>query len=223
MTQNARTPGSLNELEQLGALSARLTHALSNHLAIITGNLFLAANLKESDKLPQMLQAALQASNEAGALLSRFAEMRRAARIQSGALSLTELAEHLRGWAQARAWTFEPPSANSLNPSGLIRGKWEWLAFALDSVATHTGAREGTLFLSVISGTPSHPLAEIKLHCSSEIPLDWQNVREDFRAWNLLATQELLTQMRITHESRSLSPQIQETRLRLHLFQEDNL
>jgi hypothetical protein len=38
---------ALTSLELLGALSARLAHSLSNHLSIMTGNLCVAAKLRD--------------------------------------------------------------------------------------------------------------------------------------------------------------------------------
>src|SRR5690606_38298178 len=68
----------LNSLEVLGLLSARLIHALSNQLVIITGNVCAAAKTRGgSAESAAALHSALTAANGMGNLLNEFADLRR--------------------------------------------------------------------------------------------------------------------------------------------------
>ena len=64
-------------LEQVGALASRLVHDLANHLCIISGNATFAELIpNDRPRVEDAIRSIVQASEQAGRLLSRCSELR---------------------------------------------------------------------------------------------------------------------------------------------------
>lgn len=188
---------ALNTLEFLGALSARLAHALSNHLSIVSGNLCVAAALQDDqEKVSAALQSAMKGANDAGMLISRFVDLRRTVGIEGGSITAAAALACISEWCTGRArWIACIPAELGPARDLQLRMPAEWLRYSLDAIADETKADSGTI---AISFHPAKPPAALLLNLAFEMPgakpVDWNAVRRDLANFRLTASYELIGQ-----------------------------
>lgn len=217
---NPASVPALNTLEFLGALSARLAHSLSNHLAVVSGNLCVATALPDDpEKVAAALHSAMKGANEAGMLLSRFVDLRRAVAMEGGAISIQAALDCLSGWAANRTgWTLESPADLSLADKSALGMPINWLRFALDALADETKAKTGAIQASL---QPAKPPAGCILELVFLLPgtklIDWNLVRRDLINFKLTAAYELIGQAGGKIDSTMLDDGSQQVRLQFRL------
>ena len=228
-------PPALTSLEFLGALSARFAHALSNQLSIVTGNLCLAAALRDDpEKLEPALKAALKSANEAGALLSRLAELRRGFALEAHGTPANDFIQFLSDWiGERRGWRLESDPRQGLASSDQVGIPLPWLRFILDCVAgplPPPGSPDGSIKIirartrktthmdSSASLKTQTGLLHLTLAAPAARPIDWESVRRDLSTFPLAAALELLSQLPSAPESALVRPGLQETKFTLPLF-----
>jgi hypothetical protein len=200
-------PPSLNSLELLGALSARLAHALSNQLSIVTGNVCVAHEIKdEPDKLAAALKSALHGADQAGKLLSRFVDLRRSIAINTPITPLTEVLEILSSWCREHDWRLDGALMVS---NQAIQLPSSWLIFIVDAISRKRPT--GTIRTSV--SRHSFQLVIV----TPEKPIDWDKIRSDLSDFHLAAAYELLTHLGARPDSWMNKSGESETRILLSL------
>jgi hypothetical protein len=211
---------TLNTLEFVGALSARLAHALGNHLSVVTGNLCVATALPDDpQKVAAALHSALKGANEAGLLISRFVELRRSISLEAGATRFFDALQVLSEWVAARpGWSLDLPADLAAAEDTQLRMPADWLRFALEALATETKAPSGAITLSLLPGKAP---ADLSLHLVFALPcakaIDWNSIRRDLANFKLTAAFELIGQAGGKIESSIADSGLHQIRLQLPL------
>lgn len=220
---------SPNALQILGILSARLVHSMSNHLAVVTGNLCVAGQMRDDpEKVTAALHAALQAANHAGLLLDRFAGCRKAVQNELGQTSLRELVNLLEAWTGSRAgWSFELDPKWEKKETLCVPLSPSMIAFVFDTIAeeTRTGAhvrlacaeRFQSTLDSLLHETKPLGLVQITITHPASGGINWEAVRTELPSIRLAAAYEILSQIRARPESRRNQQGGPETRFTLSL------
>jgi hypothetical protein len=222
---------SLNNLEILGALSTRLAHALSSHLSVITGNLCVATTLRDEQvRAASALQSALNAANEAAAVLTRFAEVHRTLNLDRPTTPMDQLLELLQEWAEKReGWVIETDALVKFTPEFLLAAPWPWVAFVLDIIRQETGAGAGIIRLSPASSTNrssirqiqgSVPVARVRIsvHYRSAQEIVWNKSLQALKNFKLAAAGELLHHIGGSPESGNSTAGTQESAFTLSII-----
>ena len=219
----------LNTRELLGLLSARMIHSLSNRLVVITGNICAAVRLQEDPaQAGAALRAALQAANDTGALLEKYATCRRNFHEDLGHMSLENLVALVRRWVGTRkAWTFELDLDDC--PESLVSPlSSQMLIFVLDSIAQESKAVDGAVrlmkrssaanrFAGLVNPGQSGEWIEISIIYRAAKALDWAAVRTELTSARLAAAYEVLAQIHAKLESRGICSGVQSISLQLPL------
>ena len=196
---------TLDSLETLALISARLAHSLTNQLAIISGNICMAGDARsDADQLSSGLKAAVQAANRAGLLLGQFVEFRRRIKLDLGQTTAAAVHSTLQEWTARRpAWTLDASAGREFPDSHYVPLAAPRITYILDAMVASSSAKAGVLRLSpMFKGRLPHPLYEefnaagslqISIHSESR-PIDWQTVRTDLSNFALAATLEILAQ-----------------------------
>lgn len=206
---------SLSRLEVAGAASARLAHALSNHLSIITGNLSVAAALKDHpEKAATAMGSALKAANEAGAFVGRFVDARRAIQFETEQTPVAEAMRLLEEWKKARTeWQVEWDMAGT-GPNDLALTMPEnWMRFVLEEICSTKRVPAGTIscrrmernargFNPILMELKPVGFAQIVVASADAQVIDWNEVRTNLSDFRLTAVYELLSLCGATVESR---------------------
>lgn len=218
----------------LGILSARLVHALSNQVSIISGNLCAAAMLKnEPDKAASVLQAAVQASNQAGAALGQFVQFRRKARNEGGRTGVCELIERLKAWTKAEPnWRVEIDAKLELFDYASVPISWPRLWLILGTIKEQSNAAGGIIRFSQSAALPAltpvwdalQPLAfaQLLVQTRSVAGIDWEAVRRDFANLQLAVAYEVIAQSGPPPEGRRLEQGLHETKMVLPIVRSVN-
>ncbi len=208
---------TLTRLEIIGALSARLAHALSNHFAIINGNLCVAKALGTDSKETQAaIEAALKGADGAGAILERFVDARRGFMDEPGVTAIPDFAQSLKDWIQTRdTWRLELIAGNF--EEGTLAMSWDWLAFVLDTITAQAPSGSGTLEVRFVGANANRlkpwpkktqPNGSVKF--SIEYPavtsIDWHQIGKNLAQFELAAAYELLCMSGAAPESIQSQP-----------------
>jgi hypothetical protein len=175
---------SLTAQESLAFLSAGLIHALSNHLSIVAGNLFVAERLRDRPgESAAAFKAARDAAGEAGGLISRMADFRRALQIDFGELPLTDLEPILAAWCSRNDWNFSAemdPADHKMPLSDRL------LVFMLDAISAAASGGRGRLAIRQRS-------TGVLLAVTSSAPVDWESARTNLTSPPLAIAYEILS------------------------------
>jgi hypothetical protein len=229
-------PG-LGSLEFMGALSARLAHSLSNHLAIISGNLqFLKATTGAgAGTALSALEAAIQASERAGELLGRFTDLRRSAPGPHPVESLMALCAGLRAELVSRpGWHLELDPALSAGEDLASTVPTRWLCYALVAILQGITTDGGSVLVTLspapprTNRAPLWPLAEppaafllLTVRYASGTAFSWEDVRSRFSDWSLVAVYELVRDAGGVLDAQTLPGGQQQVLLALPLLKPD--
>jgi hypothetical protein len=220
-------PGTLavSNLEQVGALASRLVHDLANHLCIISGNATFAELVPDDRvRVGDAVRSIVQASEEAGRLLSRCSELRE--RLLEGTPSGT-VAEILETLAQQ----YGPNSPWRLSLAADLEGRVplpaRWVALAVRQILAETRTDHGAIHVErfvrpaeeyASSAPPGPEFLLIRIGYEAAAPIVFKELKDSYRNYSLLAAYELIRNSGGRTEFTTLTPpRGQEARIHLPL------
>jgi hypothetical protein len=197
----------------VGALASRLVHDLANHLCIISGNATFAELIPDDRaRVGDAVRSIVQASEQAGRLLTRCGELRE--RLLEGLTpgTVTEITEALtREYGPDSSWRL------SLAPglSGCVPLPARWVALAVRQILVETTADQGSIQVEPVvpragepasSAPPGPAFLLIRIAYEAEAPILFKALRENYRNYGLLAAYELIRNSGGRTEFASASP-----------------
>jgi hypothetical protein len=221
----ASSENSLSATEMMGILSARLAHTLSNQVSIISGNLCAAAMLKnEPAKVASVLQAAVQASNQAGVALGQFVQFRRKAVSEAGRTRVSEFIEKLKRWTKAEPdWRVDIDAKLELLDYADLPISWARFSLVLATIKDQAKPVGGVVRFSQSTARPAltpvwdslQPIAftQIVIQTRAGAGIDWEAVRRDFSNPQLAVAYEIIAQSGPPPEGRWPEQGLQETKM----------
>jgi hypothetical protein len=186
-------PPIVPALEQTGALLSLLVHDLANHLCVISGNATYAELIANDPvRVATALQAISQASEVAGDLLGRCAELRKLVARAIGPGDVAAALDLLR-----RLYGSHPGWRLEIAPdlTGTLAVEEKWIGLAVERIIAQLQAGGGTLRVGLAAPVPdtaTGPCLEIGIRAESSRPFSLKQARETYDNPGLLAAFEVI-------------------------------
>ena len=193
---------ALNGREILGTLSGRLTHALSNCMTALSGDLLVATWPTATDRQKaEGLKGALDAARKSAEILNEFSDVCRGLSGENERLSLGEFVRALKSWRPN--WEVGVGPGLAENEALCLAGPWKSLEFSLNAMAEVWGEGRGEISLELTDAQrpmgmrrdfTARKYLKMSIAAGGAKAIDWEQNRQSFKNWKLTAAFEIFAQ-----------------------------